>query len=85
MHQIFARVLVRSLKSEVTTKVKIEHWIQLLKSIVGKPPAEAIDMDYFENYKIIEHYPYCPDESVDMFKLPEARKYEELMKEMYGD
>lgn len=51
--------------------------------IVGEP--KEGDKGYFDKYQKIEHYPYCPDESVDMFSLPEAKKYEDLIAEMQGE
>lgn len=45
-------------------------WVSKMQDIIGKPVDDA-GKDYFTDYEIVEHIPVCPDESIDLFTLPE--------------
>lgn len=80
VHQMAARILTRSVISESTPKDKIENWVQILKGMVEQPT----EHDYFKGYTIVEHKDFCPEESVDIFTLPEAKTYEKYQEEFYS-
>lgn len=72
-HQIMATIQVRSLDPKVLTEEKINEYISKLKQIVKHN---------FDGHIILKHGEDCPEDSVDVFSLPESKRYSDMQMDM---
>ena len=73
-HTIMASILSRTLDPNVLTEKEWDYYISKLKSMVGAK--------YFQEHNKVKHGSSCPEESVNIFKLPEAMDTQSYMEEM---
>jgi len=66
----FASIVSRTLKPDVLTKDNIDKYVSSLHSM--------LDPKYFDQHGIVEHGDNCPEETIDIFKLPQAKPYSQM-------
>ena len=76
-HMIQATIQTRTLNKDYLTEEKVSELVGRLKSMVDA------EETHFDDFTFLAHGETCPDESVDIFELPDSKRFADFQEENY--